>query len=735
MKNSYDPSITEFLNKFLDNKLGSFLIDDIDIEDRDDIDCDLDTSHNGSAFACAFFTQNSEVSYFFGVAIVQTDSYSTIDSSMPPAVVWSANRDRPVGAQATVELTGGGDLVLKDTGSIVWSTQTDDTGSLVLFDENNNAVWQSFDQPANTLLPGQNLRVGQKLTTSYSATNMSEYGLLSVSLTADGLFAQMETNPPQYLRLESDGHMRVYQQNQNEWIVAHDVLTDIVGDCGDPMVCGNYGICTGLGKCSCPDPYFKPRVDTDPGAGCSETIPLTCEASQSLSFLDYGVIAYFTGRADTPIFDGRHNISGSCYLVSQVFSITNLGDSVPHWIISIKVQNPLSETQIPHIPSEPPVSSPSINEPPVPPNGKRAKAVPTVIITSSLRSLLAFILLVVVIKCRFRNKGVDGVEEDYLDHIPGAPKRFTYDDLKAITEDFNKRLGEGGFSVVYQGTLANGTKVAVKHLNGLCQSKKSFLAEVESIGNIHHVNLVQLIGFCAENCHRLLVYEYMSKGSLDKWIFHGLDESFVLDWQQKRKIICDMAKGLCYLHEECRWKIVHMDIKPQNILLDENFNAKVADFGLSKLVDKDQSQIVTTMRGTPGYLAPEWLHTAITEKVDIYSFGVVILEIVCGRKVFDESQDQEDMYLLGVLKRKVEEGRILDMIDKNSEDMQLNGPHVVDMMRLAAWCLQVDFKKRPSMSTVIKVLERVIEVPDDLDYNSQMTWIITSHILSGQMLV
>ncbi|XP_028120063.1 G-type lectin S-receptor-like serine/threonine-protein kinase SD2-5 [Camellia sinensis] len=134
--------------------------------------------------------------------------------------------------------------------------------------------------------------------------------------------------------------------------------------------------------------------------------------------------------------------------------------------------------------------------------------------------------------------------------------------------------------------------------------KESFSAEVETIGSIHQVNLVRLIGFCAEKPYRLLVYEYMSNGSLDTWIFQRHQEQ-TLVWQSRKKIIMDITKGLTYLHEEYRQKILHLDIKPQNILLDEDFNAKISDFGLSKLIDKDQSQVVTMMRGTPGYLAPE----------------------------------------------------------------------------------------------------------------------------------
>ncbi|XP_065638481.1 rust resistance kinase Lr10-like isoform X1 [Quercus suber] len=301
------------------------------------------------------------------------------------------------------------------------------------------------------------------------------------------------------------------------------------------------------------------------------------------------------------------------------------------------------------------------------------------------------------------------------DHPAGLPTRYAYDDLHAITENFNKELGGGGFGTVFEGTLPDGTKVAVKRLDGFSQIQKSFLAEVETIGSIHHINLVRLIGFCAEKCHRLLVYEYMSNGSLDGWVFHQNLE-MVLDWQHRKKIVLDVARGLTYLHEECRQKIVHLDIKPQNILLDENFNAKVSDFGLSKLVDHDQSRVVTNMRGTPGYMAPEWLSLVITEKVDVYSFGVVLLEILCGRRNLDRSQPEEAMHLLDLFRKNIEEDQLLDLVDKYSEDMQLHRAEVVSMMRVAAWCLQNDFTRRPSMSMVVKVLEGDVNVESDLDY-------------------
>nr|XP_024928530.2 G-type lectin S-receptor-like serine/threonine-protein kinase SD2-5 [Ziziphus jujuba var. spinosa]XP_048328196.1 G-type lectin S-receptor-like serine/threonine-protein kinase SD2-5 [Ziziphus jujuba var. spinosa] len=307
-------------------------------------------------------------------------------------------------------------------------------------------------------------------------------------------------------------------------------------------------------------------------------------------------------------------------------------------------------------------------------------------------------------------------EEDYLDHVPGMPERFSFEDLKAMTQNFHNKLGEGGFGTVFEGTLSNGMKVAVKRLDGSRQIKKSFLAEVATIGSIHHVNLVRMIGFCAEKSDRLLVYQYMPNGSLDKWIFHKT-YGLLLSWQQRKKIILDIAKGLSYLHEDCRQKIIHLDIKPENILLDEDFNGKLSDFGLSKLIERDQSQVVTTMRGTPGYLAPEWLGSAITEKVDVYSFGIVTMEIVCGRRNVDRSQPEEAMHLLALFKQKCEENQLVVLIDKCCVDMRSHEAEVINMMKVAAWCLQSDFVKRPSMSMVVKVLEGVMDIEHNMDYD------------------
>ncbi|KAJ1692449.1 hypothetical protein LUZ63_009147 [Rhynchospora breviuscula] len=310
--------------------------------------------------------------------------------------------------------------------------------------------------------------------------------------------------------------------------------------------------------------------------------------------------------------------------------------------------------------------------------------------------------------------GEEKQEQDYIVEVPGMPSRFSLQELEVATQNFGKKLREGGFGTVFEGSLGD-EKVAVKRLEGVERAKKEFLAEVQIIGNIHHINLVRLIGFCAEKSKRLLVYEYMYNGSLDKWIY-GEDGRTRLNWGTRYSIIIDIAKGLCYLHEDCRQRIVHLDIKPENILLDENFNAKVADFGLCKLIDRDKIKVMTQMRGTPGYLAPEWLTAVITEKVDVYSFGVVVMEILCGRRNLDYSQTEENRHLITLLEVKSKCNELCDLIDKSVEDFEVHKEEIMHVMELAMWCLQTDCTRRPSMSVVVKVLEGAMEVETSLDY-------------------
>lgn len=324
-----------------------------------------------------------------------------------------------------------------------------------------------------------------------------------------------------------------------------------------------------------------------------------------------------------------------------------------------------------------------------------------------------------------RRQEMQEEEEAEFGRLPGMPRRFTFEQLQEATDQFREKLGEGGFGSVFKGRFGE-QAIAVKRLDRAGQGKREFLAEVQTIGSIHHINLVRVIGFCAEKTHRLLVYEYMPNGSLDQWIFcrqgQGDDDAPRLHWQTRHKIIAHVAKGLAYLHEECMKRVAHLDVKPQNILLDDNFDAKLSDFGLCKLIDRDKSQVVTRMRGTPGYLAPEWLTSHITEKADVYSFGVVVMEIISGRKNLDTSRSEKSFHLITLLEEKLRSDRLVDLIDMCiTSDSQAQEQEAIQMMKLAMWCLQIDCKRRPKMSEVVKVLEGSISVETDIDHNFVVT--------------
>ncbi|KAG9129082.1 hypothetical protein Leryth_019820 [Lithospermum erythrorhizon] len=758
-----------------------------------------------SVYACGFYCNDICDSFLFAVFILILNSSVQIDKFAGPRVVWSANRNNPVKLNSELQLTSEGDLVLKDAdGTLAWSTNTSgkgvaglnitENGNLILFDANKSVVWQSFDHPTDSLLPGQRLFQGQKLISGISDTNWTQ-GQYIMSMTNDGLFLFIESNPPQayanitsfptnsdsyavfqnstfyaynkpgeitnqlmwndnpqayagqYMRLMSDGHLQVYRWELLGWEEVSD-LTGSVEEaaCLYPMFCGVNGICS-RGQCTCPRSindsinFFKPIDVEHPDLGCSLATSLTCNATQYHNFVDLENITYFTFISDISNIDVDRckdaclrkcsckaaifryytdSSKGDCYMPLDIFSLRTTDFNVDQY-------NHSTHLKVQILPSETGISRGTSTE--VVPRGRKNNYM-IGSITGSILLLVAIIWVAIHIIRKRRN--TDKVDEDYLDNVPGNPCRISYEELKLATENFNKKLGKGGFGSVFEGILKDGTRVAVKCLDGIGQVKKSFLAEVESIGSIHHVNLVKLVGFAAEKSQRLLVYEYMINGSLDRWIYPK-NPDIILDWKCRRKIILDIAKGLQYLHEDCRQKIIHLDIKPQNILLDGSFNAKLSDFGLSKLIDRDQTQVVTTMRGTPGYLAPEWMSAVITEKVDVYSFGVVVLEILCGRKGFELSRPEEERHLLSLFKKRAMEGQMLDLVDKKSEDMQSHGEEVVEMMQLSAWCLLSDYTKRPSMSVVVKVLEGGMEREKNIDYNF-LNFQTSAHKMSQEII-
>jgi serine/threonine protein kinase len=262
---------------------------------------------------------------------------------------------------------------------------------------------------------------------------------------------------------------------------------------------------------------------------------------------------------------------------------------------------------------------------------------------------------------------------------------------------------------VFKGLLPEGTLVAVKKLEGFRQGEKQFRAEVSTLGTIRHVNLIRLLGFCSERTRKLLIYEYMPNTSLDRYL-SGSSNQLVLSWSTRYQIALGVARRLHYLHERCRDCIIHCDIKPENILLSDTFVPKVADFGLAKLMGHDFSRVLTTMRGTVGYLAPEWIAgTAITTKADVYSYGMMLFEIVSGRRNVIKRQDGTLDFFPLLAATKVTEGELEGLVD-TLLDCNVNPAEVERACKVACWCVQDDEGARPSMATVVQALEGLVEV-------------------------
>uniref|UniRef100_M4CQP5 Protein kinase domain-containing protein n=2 Tax=Brassica campestris TaxID=3711 RepID=M4CQP5_BRACM len=263
------------------------------------------------------------------------------------------------------------------------------------------------------------------------------------------------------------------------------------------------------------------------------------------------------------------------------------------------------------------------------------------------------------------------IEYSFLRKVAGVPTKFKLEDLEEATDGFRVQIGKGGSGSVFKGVLKDGSQVAVKRIEGEEKGEREFRSEVAAIASVQHKNLVRLYGYSSVNRYRFLVYEYIPNSSLDVWIFPGKRRlGGCLTWDQRYQVAIDVAKALSYLHNDCRSKILHLDVKPENILLDEDYRAVVTDFGLSKLVARDESRVVTEIRGTCGYLAPEWLlEHGISEKSDVYSYGIVLLEMIGGRRSITRVENKRTKkkkleYFPRIVNQKMRERRVMEIVDQ-----------------------------------------------------------------------
>ncbi|CAL5064059.1 unnamed protein product [Urochloa decumbens] len=633
---------------------------------------------------------------------------------------------------------------------------------------------------------------------SYKDRNVA---VASVSVNASGLFALAADGALVYrvdlpaasaafpvLKLGYDGRLRVtgYPMVNSSAPAGGDFVAPD-NDCDLPLQCPPLGLCSPAGNgstCTCP-PLFaaSPTVPGAcvPGDGSALAAPGSCRSNDSTAPVTYLALksqaAYFATKFDPPTMAGVNytacrglctgicsclayfydTSSRSCYLVrdKQLGSLY-LSSSASALGFIKTVHSPQNGTR----------------------NGSSSSANRTVPIV--LPSVAAF-LLVAVIACyacwwRMKKNGkkkkaksgtgakqvytggrkkspswdmgnADADDDDVV--VPGMPTRFTCAEIAAMTGNFETKIGSGGFGSVYKGELPGGEGlIAVKKLEAVgVQAKREFLTEITVIASIRHVNLVRLRGFCAEGSRRLLVYEYMNRGSLDRSLFGRTGP--VLEWGERMEVALGAARGLAYLHTGCDQKIVHCDVKPENILLADGGQVKIADFGLAKLMSPEQSALFTTMRGTRGYLAPEWLsNAAISDRADVYSFGMVMLELIHGRKNRGEqtgdnnvaaaaaggggeelsdwpsgwssaaapastmpSGGSGDEYFPMVALELHEQGRHLDIVDARLEG-RADEVEVARAVRIALCCLHQDPAQRPSMAAVVRMLEGAVSPPE-----------------------
>jgi len=320
-------------------------------------------------------------------------------------------------------------------------------------------------------------------------------------------------------------------------------------------------------------------------------------------------------------------------------------------------------------------------------------------------------VFVLYFRMRKRREDDDDVEDWEMEYWP---HRFSYEELSNATKGFQREqlLGFGGFGKVYKGTLMNKTLVAVKCVNhDSKQGLREFMAEISSMGRLQHKNLVQMRGWCRKGNELMLVYDYMPNGSLNKWVFDKPEK--VLGWDQRRRILVDVAEGLSYLHHGWDQVVIHRDVKSSNILLDGDMRGRLGDFGLAKLYQHGQVPNTTRVVGTLGYLAPEIATVAApTSASDVYSFGVVLLEVACGRRPLETDVVEEEVVLIDWVRELYAKECVVE-----AADSRIKGEYDVgDMemvLKLGLACCHPEPNRRPTMKEVVALLlgEDIAEAP------------------------
>ncbi|OEL36252.1 G-type lectin S-receptor-like serine/threonine-protein kinase [Dichanthelium oligosanthes] len=705
-------------------------------------------SKNG-VFEMGFFSPGPDIYHFLGVRLKNIAGATTF---------WFGDRvyitDLP---SAALELFGDR-LYIREAGANLWWSSVPgngsgsppaavvavllDSGNLVVRDQANSSriLWQSFDCPGDTLLPGGRLGfdrdTGKNISLTY--TNSWHNGSLTVDqsrrngfvLTTDageavtpGTFpdwmvssqengSSLVLNYPrrpdftEHLQLHlGQVSLRRWSKSISSWVVRWTFPSDCKSGA---FFCGRFGACTNNSNCDCID-GFEPSKPSEWQLGyfvngCSRSLPLSCEINSGQTEHDDSFVPL--DKLQGLPYNSQNDSAGSdrdcreacvslCYCVAYVYddsgcklwyhSLYNvsLGTRPPYSKVYVRLGSKVIRVQ------------------------KGLHTIGIVFLVVGLTAATCVILILALL-WRYRR----GLFTFRKFQVEGPLAVYPYGQVKRATRNFSDKLGEGGFGCVFRGTMPGSTVVAVKRLKGLGRADKQFRAEVQTLGVIQHTNLVRLLGFCVKgHSTRLLVYEYMPNGSLGSHLFS--EDSGLQTWDLRYRIALGIAKGLAYLHEECEDCIIHCDIKPENILLDAEFCPKIADFGMAKLLGREFNSALTTIRGTMGYLAPEWVSgQRITKKADVYSFGIVLLEIISGRRTTKRLKFGSHRYFPLFAAAQLNEGNVLCLLDHKLEG-NANVKELDVACRVACWCIQDEESDRPSMGQVVRMLEGVLstEIP------------------------
>ncbi|KAJ0923198.1 putative protein kinase RLK-Pelle-SD-2b family [Helianthus annuus] len=548
------------------------------------------------------------------------------------------------------------------------------------------------------------------------------------------LSADFGYGPQRMMKIDMDGNLRVYSLIENgatrEWVVQWQAVSH---SCRIHGVCGQNSLCTysqDSGRaCTCLHGY-KVVNSKDWSYGCEPDFQICRPEDEDfvelryVEFYSYDIRYHENYTLDACKTDCLHDCACKgfqfgyvddvgtyyCYIKTFLYNGYQMGFynsmyiKLPRTFVSSFKQKPMNKSNF-HCSGT--TVTPIIRSYETKPDNKMLRFL------LIIGCVIGFIEIVCIVFFWIKTrKSPVSADQSYSPAVTPF-RKFTYRELKKASRNFRDEIGRGGASVVYKGRLADNRVAAIKKLKSMAnkQNEIEFQTEISTIGRLNHMNLIETWGYCAEGPHRLIVYEYMENGSLAEQLRDGK-----LDWDIIFEIAKGTAKGLAYLHEECLEWVLHCDVKPHNILLDGNYNPKVGDFGLSKLLDRGdiKKSRFSTIRGTRGYMAPEWVFKLpITSKVDVYSYGVVVLEMITGRGPGGKKQraDHEDGDLeLGVVewvRDRVRDGDGSGWVEDVVDGLicgEFDREMMENLVRIALQCAEDDMEVRPTMSWVVNRL-------------------------------